>query len=250
MKGFITRSQAGLMRPKSFSRNIQPQNGGSAIHWGGLRQHVGTHNRCDECYEIWRNWQRFHMVNRGWADIAYTMGFCNHGFVFAGRGFNTRTAAQGSTDGNNRFYAFVWIGGVKDPMTADAVKAMQWCVNEAREKGNAGMQVRPHSNFNATTCPGPRLAAEAAIIHNKAISLVPTPVDPPPPPVELEPEDWFTMATEEDLKRIVREEIEDALDNRSYGADMSRVRRSLRAVAAEAGLETEHAVPDGYKVEA
>ena len=246
MKGFVTRAQAGLVRPRSFSRNITPQRGGCAIHWGGPNQKLGAHSRC---LEVWRSWQRYHMKKHNWVDIAYTLGFCIHGYAFAGRGFNVRTAAQGTTDGNNRFYAIVFIGGEGDTVTVDAINAMRWCINEARTKGNAGLEVRRHSEFTDTSCPGVVLGREAARLHNKPIPK-PTPVPPPKPEPEPEPKDWFTMATEEDLKRIVRAEIESALDNRSYGADMGRVRRSLRAVAAEAGLETEHAVPDGYKVEA
>jgi len=166
MKGFITRTQAGLVRPNSFSRNIMPYRGGCAVHWGGGRQNINTHAGC---IATWQAWQRFHMETRGWVDIAYTMGFCNHGYVFAGRGFGVRTAAQGTTDGNNRFYAFVWIGGEGQTVSKDALSALMWCIVEARTNGNAGREVRPHSNFTSTTCPGDQLRREIRKYHNTTI---------------------------------------------------------------------------------
>jgi hypothetical protein len=155
-EGFIARAEAGLVNPRSVSRNITPGNGGCATHYGGARVTINSHN---DCIRTWRNWQHFHMVTRGWADIAYNLGVCQHGYVFAGRGAHTRSAAQGSNVGNQNYYAICWIGGANMTPTRKAHEAMAWAIREMRRSGGAGSRVRPHSDFNATACPGPNWRA-------------------------------------------------------------------------------------------
>src|SRR6476469_2135429 len=99
MVQFENRSVTGLRLPKSISRNIQPNKGGVAVHYGGGAQHL-TGKSHDACRLRFRSWQDYHMNNRGWADIAYTGGFCGHGVVMQGRWWDVRTAAQGTNDGN------------------------------------------------------------------------------------------------------------------------------------------------------
>lgn len=171
--GFITRAQAGLRGPKSVSRNITPDKGGVAPHYGGPRQPAAEpgadHARC---VATWRNWQKYHMDTKGWADIAYTGGFCNHGFAFAGRGAGVRTAANGTNDGNQRFYAVTWIGGEGQVPTQAAIDALEWWVVELRKAG-AGRAVWPHRKFKPTGCPGDPLVGQAARLDNKDVSSAP-----------------------------------------------------------------------------
>lgn len=170
--GFVTRAEAGLRKPKSISRNISPGDGGVALHYGGPAQRL--HNHAD-CVTRWRQWQDFHMDSRGWADIAYTMGVCQHGFVFAGRGAGIRTAANGTNYGNQNFYAVCWLGGEGQTPTQLALDAFEWAVLNLRKTG-AGRAVRPHQFFKGTACPGGHLVAHAGRLHNTDIgSNVPTP---------------------------------------------------------------------------
>lgn len=163
--GFVTRAQAGLRAPKSVSRNITPSSGGVALHYGGPATHLGDHSTC---VRLWKQWQTFHMDTRGWADIAYSMGVCNHGYAFAGRGAGVRTAAQGTNDGNQRYYAVVWLGGEGEKPSQAALDAYDWCVVTLRKAG-AGNGVRPHKSFHSTSCPGPEVTAHAQAIDGKAI---------------------------------------------------------------------------------
>lgn len=64
-----------------------------------------------------------------------------------------------------------------------------------------------------------------------------------PPDVEVE-------VTAEEVRQIVREELQVAFSGRDYGNDVSRLRRSVRAVAGKLGLETEYLVPEDYEVDA
>lgn len=165
--GTVSRAEAGLVAPKSRSFNIQASRGGIAVHWGGTRQHIGSHDRC---LRIWRAWQRYHM-NKGWVDIAYNFGFCNHGFVFAGRGAGVRSAAQGTSDGNYRFEAAVWIGGSGDGNpTQLALNALDWIIHQRRMAG-VGTEVRGHTYFTGTSCAGRFLNSHTTSLHNKDIKL-------------------------------------------------------------------------------
>lgn len=83
-----------------------------------------------------------------------TMGFCQHGWVFPGRGYGVRTAAQGTTRGNDISYAFCHINEAGKPPTAGAVDAATWLVADARRVGGAGPGLWPHSFWHETTCPG------------------------------------------------------------------------------------------------
>lgn len=181
-KGFRTRAQLSLRAPRSVSHNITPANGGVAVHWNGGPVGAKDHARCES---HWRNDQNYHMDQLGWADIAYTGGFCQHGICLAGRGFGVRTAANGSNAGNQNHYAFCWLGGTGEVPTGDAYNALEWWVNEARVHGGAGKNVLPHNVFYATACPGGELRARATLLNNRPL-YSPSPTSTPPqvkPPV-------------------------------------------------------------------
>lgn len=166
IKGFVTREQWGARRPESVSRNVDPSRGGIAFHHGGEGLPPSSHTGC---YERVRDWQAFHMDTRGWVDIAYTVLPCQHGYVFAGRGFGIRTAANGTDDGNDRFLAACWVGGGGATPTRAALDAFEWVTAEVRRLGG-GTEVRPHNYFKSTTCPGDALTAHAARLHRTPIS--------------------------------------------------------------------------------
>lgn len=180
-KGFRTRAQLQLRAPRSVSHNITPSLGGSAGHWNGGPTKITPAMDHSKCEAHWRADQDYHMDTKGWVDIAYTGGFCQHGICLAGRGFGVRTAANGTNVGNQNYYAFCWIGGLGETPSVDAINAFEWWVNEARLAGKAGMRVQGHNSLFATVCPGPILKAECLIIDNKALALplVPLPLKPP-----------------------------------------------------------------------
>jgi hypothetical protein len=160
--GFVTRAEAGLGPARSYSSNIRPGLGGVALHYGGPPVRIRTH---EDCVRTWRAWYAFHTgPERGWADIAYTMGVCSHGYAFAGRGARRRTAANGTNAGNDAYYAVCWIGGEGQTLTPKAADAFAWCVHELRTSGGAGRRVRPHSFFKGTGCPGDPTRSLAATL--------------------------------------------------------------------------------------
>ena len=188
--GFDSRADLGLARPRSVSRRISPQGGGCAAHYGGPAQRLtGGH---DQCRRRWREWQVYHMgPQRGWSDIAYTGGFCNHGYALAGRGFGVRTAANGVDSANNTFYAFCWLGGEGETPTREALDAFEWWVREAREHGAAGLVVKAHQDFKQTACAGGALSAHARTLSGKPLSA-----PPPRPPERDDTKDEQTLGVE------------------------------------------------------
>lgn len=167
---FASRAELGLRPPRSISRSIAPGEGGSTVHYAGPKQHVSPlmsgHTRC---VNLWRMYQRVHMDQRGYVDIAYTAGFCQHGYAFAGRGLGIRTAANGTNSGNYKFYAFCWIGGEGETPTREALAALAWLIRDARRQGAAGMRVVPHSWHKPTGCPGDDLRGVADDLDNEPI---------------------------------------------------------------------------------
>lgn len=181
--GFVSRAEAGLRAPKSVSRNITPGNGGVAGHYGGPAQPAANPGSDHaKCISTWRAWQNYHMNTKGWTDIAYTGGFCNHGYAFAGRGAGVRTGANGTNVGNQNWYAAVWIGGEGQQPTQAAIDAFEWWVQQLRATGGAARGVKPHRWFKSTGCPGDPLVGHCVRLDGRDLGSTPA---PPPPAGKL-----------------------------------------------------------------
>jgi hypothetical protein len=87
---------------------------------------------------------------------------CRHGYAFVGRGFGVRTAANGTNESNDHYFAVCFLGddskGRAD-VTPEARRALQQLIAEYRRRYPRARQVRPHSDFVATQCPGDELRA-------------------------------------------------------------------------------------------
>lgn len=149
----VSRAQAGLRPPKGrYSTNIDFND--DTLHYGGgsvWGDAIGDHSRCAS---IWRAWQAYHMDAHGWIDLAYNGGVCPHGFIFEGRWMGRRSAANGTNDGNFRSAAWVYIGGGDDKLTKAAKAAFLDLIAMSRRAHNAAGNVRPHSYWKPTACPG------------------------------------------------------------------------------------------------
>lgn len=179
-RGFLSRADVGLRKPRSRSTNIDASRGGITAHYAGKAQGVDTslsgHSRC---LALWRGYQRYHMDSHGWVDIAYTLGVCQHGYVLAGRGAGVRTAANGTNSGNSYWYAVCFILGGNEKPTKDAIDAFWAAVRMLQEQGGAADRVNDHSKHKPTTCAGDPV--RAVIAAGPEESTVPT---------ELTPSDW------------------------------------------------------------
>ena len=104
---------------------------------------------------------RAYHLSIGYNDVAYNFLFCDHGGVFAGRGWDRVSAANGAVPGdwaNQGYYAFCWLGGPGYVPTRQAYQAFDALVAEARRRG-AGPEVHPHWWVVPTQCCGPDLGA-------------------------------------------------------------------------------------------
>ncbi|MBA2360635.1 MAG: N-acetylmuramoyl-L-alanine amidase [Actinobacteria bacterium] len=104
--------------------------------------------------------QAFHMHDRGWDDIAYNHLFCRHGYVFTGRGFGARSAANGTVPANDRYFAVCFLGNDskgRDDVSREARVMLARLILRYRRRFPKARQVRPHSSFVATECPGDEL---------------------------------------------------------------------------------------------
>lgn len=174
MTSHVTRAQWSAVEPKKVSRLDGAA--GVAVHWNGPSMPLPDHAGCAHAV---RGIQHFHMVDRAWADIAYSACVCPHGYVFECRGPRVRTAANGTDDANDRFYAIMYLGGEGDPFT-DAGKqgirdARAWLMAE----GGAGSVVKPHSAFKSTNCPGDAIRAWLPELERPLPTPPSAPVAPP-----------------------------------------------------------------------
>lgn len=175
--GFLSRADLGLRAPQSVSYNID-KNAGMTLHYGGAGSAPSDH---DGCIRTWKSWQAYHMDTKGWVDIAYSLGFCDHGYILAGRGFGIRTAANGTNPGNQQSHAACWIGGAASTPSLQALDAADWLIAENRRLGGR-LDVWAHSDWKSTGCPGDPLRAHVRSRSGVAIGApAPIPVTPPAP---------------------------------------------------------------------
>jgi N-acetyl-anhydromuramyl-L-alanine amidase AmpD len=133
---------------------------GVAVHYTGTN--ADEQRLHENCAGRMRGIQAYHMDEQGWLDVAYNHVFCRHGVVFAGRGFGVRSAANGTTEANDAYFAVCFLGddsAGRADVTPQARQALTALVREYRRRYPGARRIRPHSDFFATECPGDELRA-------------------------------------------------------------------------------------------
>ncbi len=149
----VRRAQWGARASRGATRIAGPVRG-VTCHWEGPAMgYPWPHDVCDDKV---RSIQRYHMDDKGWADIAYNALACPHGYVYEGRGPNVRSAANGESGigGNDQWYAVCYLAGVGDEFTAEGQAAMLEAIAWLRSDGGAGEAVNGHRDHHPTDCPG------------------------------------------------------------------------------------------------
>lgn len=204
---FVSRDEWGA-RERRGANPMNDRPFGITAHWEGPHMGAFAH---DKCAGKVRGIQDFHMDGRGWSDIAYNGLACPHGFVFEGRGPHAASAANGFTQVNFDWYAVCYLGGEGDPFTDEGKEAFLDAFGWLRDEGDAGPIRNGHRDHKATACPG-------IDIYNWVHSL---PDDAGNPDTK----DWFEMATQEELRAVVREELRTMFRDNDEGApDIGRAR--------------------------
>ena len=163
MTTYVSRSQSGLAAPEGSYSKLSLPTHGTAVHYNGPPMGLAdaTHPSgalaAAECASKVRGIQRLHMENDGeneMMDVAYTSMICPHGFVYIGRDVGNRTGANGTTYGNDSYYATMLLIGGDEPLTVAMKRALADEILRLRRDGRAGDDVVPHSALRATSCPG------------------------------------------------------------------------------------------------
>jgi hypothetical protein len=131
---------------------------GVALHYSGMNSDEQAVH--EQCAGRLRAMQRYHMEEKGWLDIAYGHVFCRHGYVFVGRGFGVRSAANGTRAANDRYFAVCFLGddsAGRADVTPQAYAALAELLRSYDRRMRRPLVVRPHSDFVATPCPGVEL---------------------------------------------------------------------------------------------
>jgi hypothetical protein len=154
----VKRSEWGARRARRRERLDPSRIRGVALHYSGMNADEQRDHR--KCAGRLRAMQRYHMDENGWLDAAYNHVLCGHGYVFVVRGFGIRSAANGTTYANDRYYAVCFLGddtAGRADVTPDAYAALGQLLRAYDRRIPRRLQVRPHSEFVATSCPGEEL---------------------------------------------------------------------------------------------
>ena len=186
---YITRRQWGARAPQRRYSSISNVRG-IAIHWNGPGMRIGAHENCDRRV---KSIQSFHMGStRNWNDIAYSWLVCPHGVVYEGRGWGNRTAANGTNEGNSYYHAVMFLGGKGDPFSDDAKRGLRKVILESKRR--YGSQVRPHSYFKDTECPGDEIRDWIRADYPASGAVEPS---PEPEPIDPWKEFWDMLTDKE-----------------------------------------------------
>lgn len=154
----VTRAEWGA-RPAAGRTGLNTkQLRGMGVHYSaGLGERRDDHAFCDD---VVRGIQNFHLDGQRWDDIAYSFLTCLHGYVYEGRGWGVRTAANGTNAANDQYHAVCFLGGDvanRDDVTDAGRLAIFSVIAEGKRRYPKAWEVRPHSDFKATSCPGNEL---------------------------------------------------------------------------------------------
>lgn len=133
-----------------------PVRQGIAVHYdGGAAKGLAAkdHSACTANVKAIHN---YHLNTQKWAGIGYAWLICPHGYVYEGRGFDRTQAAQPGGNSSHQSVQFM-LGGDERPTPA-MYEAWYQLRDHLYSRGVA-KNIRPHSSWIATTCPGTYLRA-------------------------------------------------------------------------------------------
>ena len=148
--------------------------------------------------QILRNFQTYHM-GKGWADIGYNFLVDQNGVIWEGRGWGIKGSHAGPKANPCSVGVQAMLGARQKPSPA-MLASLKWLFDETRRRyGNVSPSF--HSAWMSTSCPGEHLRSWI-----RAGGL--TTQTPPK-------KDWSDMATKDEIRAVVREEVNRARDELS-----------------------------------
>lgn len=127
---------------------------GIALHWPGMGKPLD--NVHDVMHEL-RGYQRFHMRDRRWSDIAYQAAVDQAGNVYELRGLKVRSAANGTTQLNRRYGAVLLLIAMDEEPTPAMVAGVRRVIARHRRIFPRSKAIVGHGEIRpgGTQCPGP-----------------------------------------------------------------------------------------------
>lgn len=153
---YITRREWGARPPASSGPGAldEDQVEGIALHWPGLER--GTIHGVDAVSAALRSWQRSHIDDKGWSDIAYQEAFDQEGNVYALRGLQTQSGANGDQDVNERFGALLLVLGPGEAPSGPMIAAVRHRIEVFDSHFAGSRRIVGHRDIRPepTACPG------------------------------------------------------------------------------------------------
>jgi hypothetical protein len=137
---------------------------GVVVHWPGSGETDSFDGRA-EIVAALRGWQRFHMEDKGWSDIAYQVAVDQAGRAWILRGLRTQSGANGNEDLNERYGAILLVLVAGEEPSAAMKATVREVVRDFRAiYGDDAALILPHSAVrpDGTDCPGPKARAAIA----------------------------------------------------------------------------------------
>lgn len=201
MVKYLPRSEWGARAPKSGPGKLTPSRvKGLALHWPGMgNRRIGS---AASVASALRGWQTFHMDDRGWSDIAYQVAVDQAGRVWTLRGLEVQSGANGDNAVNEAYGAVLLVLGTGEQPTPEMISSVREVVRDFRKLFPGADEIKPHSAVrpDPTDCPGD---LARALISAGAFEPGTT------------QEDWFDMATPEEITAAVQAGVLGALQ--TYG---------------------------------
>lgn len=206
MTTFVSRAQWGAKPRRPGTNSIDPDEGVTIHYEGGGWAWPWDHSTCDDKV---RAMQADHMApksqgGRGWSDIAYNYLGCPHDYLYEGRGFDRRSAANGDEHANYVSFAIQGIWGEKSGKPPDNLKrSIRSGIDLLRRRGGASNKLHGHRDWKATSCPGDHLYSWV-----KQGCPLPGPVVIPP-----SNEDALNMALSQEAKNDINDIVIKAISS-------------------------------------
>ncbi|WP_161605422.1 peptidoglycan recognition protein family protein [Pimelobacter simplex] len=126
---------------------------GIALHWPGMPHPLGT---VTAVMNALRSWQRMHMDDNGWSDIAYQVAIDQQGNRYRLRGLKNRSAANGDTSLNLRYGAVLLVLAEGEKPSPAMIAEVRRVVARHRALFPRSRKIVPHSAIRpgGTDCPG------------------------------------------------------------------------------------------------
>lgn len=152
---------------------------GTALHWPGMGNRRLFAQ--DDVAHALRDWQDYHMDDRGWSDIAYQVAVDQAGRAWQLRGLTTRSGANGNSAANLAYGAILLVLGTGETPTGALINTTRQAISDFRRLYPKATAIRPHSAVRTqytgvgTDCPGD--AARGLIAAGQFEPRTTTPVE-------------------------------------------------------------------------